>query len=130
MPGSRNPGMKIIWVVALSAVSLFADVSGKWSGSFDVTVDGETKADTALLNLKQAGDKITGTAGPNEEKQMRIRAGSIDGNTITLEVEPDENDHPVIYLTLVVDGDHMTGSAKAGNEEHKMTAKVDLKRQQ
>jgi len=122
--------MKILWVVALSAVSLFADVTGKWSGSFDVTVDGETKADTALLNLKQAGTKITGTAGPNEEKQMTIRAGSIDGNTLTLEVEPDDNDHPVIYLTLVVDGDHMTGSAKAENQEHKMTAKLDLKREQ
>jgi hypothetical protein len=122
--------MKILWVIALSAVSLFADVTGKWSGSFDVTVNGETKADTAVLNLKQAGTKITGTAGPNEEKQMRIRSGSIDGNTLTLEVGPDDNDHPVIYLTLVVDGDHMTGNAKAGTEEHKMTAKLDLKREQ
>jgi hypothetical protein len=129
MPGSRNPGMKILWVIALSAVSLFADVTGKWSGSFDITVDGEAKADTAVLNLKQAGDKITGTAGPNEEKQMTIRAGSIEGNTITLEVEPDEDDHPVIHLTLVVDGDHMTGSAKADSQEHKMTAKLDLKRE-
>ena len=129
MAGSRNPGMKILWAVALTAVSLFADVTGKWSGSFDVTVDGETKADTALLNLKQTGNKITGTAGPNEEKQMRIRAGSIDGDTITLEVEGDEDDHPVVFLTLVVDGDHMTGTAKADNEEHKFTAKVDLKRQ-
>jgi len=130
MPGSRNPGMKILWVIALSAVSLFADVTGKWSGSFDVTVDGETKADTALLNLKQTGNKITGTAGPNEDKQMRIRAGSIEGNTVTLEVEGDEDDHPVVYLTLVVDGDHMTGSAKADSPDHKMTAKVDVKREQ
>jgi hypothetical protein len=122
--------MKILWVLALSAASLFADVTGKWSGSFEVTVDGETKPDTAVLNLKQAGNKITGTAGPNEEKQMTIRAGAIDGNTITLEVEPDESDHPVIHLTLVVDGDHMTGSAKADSDEHKMTAKVDLKREQ
>jgi hypothetical protein len=121
--------MKIIWVLALSAVSLFADVTGKWSGSFEITIDGETKPDTAVLNLKQAGTKITGTAGPNEEKQMTIREGSIDGDKIKLEVEAEDDDHPVIYLTLTVDGDHMTGTAKAEKEERKMSAKLDLKRQ-
>jgi len=81
-----------------------------------------------VLNLKQTGNKITGPAGPNEDKQRTIRAGSIDGNKVTLEVEQ-EGDDPVIYMTLVVDGDHMTGSAKAEKEEHKMSAKIDIKRQ-
>ena len=72
--------MKIFWAVALSAVSLFADVTGKWSGSFESTRDGETKQETAVLNLTQSGNKITGTAGPDEEKQMTIRAGSIEGD--------------------------------------------------
>src|SRR5207244_731255 len=108
---------KLLCVLALTAISLFADVTGKWSGSFNMTRDGETKDDTAFLDLKQTGDKITGTAGPNAEKQMPIRAGSIEGNTIKFEVEP-EGDDPVIYISLVVDGDHMTGDAKAENSEH------------
>ena len=120
--------MKLLCALALFAVSLFADVTGKWSGSFEMTRDGESKSDTALLELKQTGNKITGTAGPNAEKQMPIRAGSIDGNTIKIEVEQDGDD-PIIYISLVVDGDHMTGDAKADSSEHKMTAKMDLKRE-
>jgi hypothetical protein len=120
--------MKLFCALALSAISLFADVTGKWSGSFDITKDGETKADIALLDLKQTGSKITGTAGPNADKQMPIRVGLIDGNTIKIEVEQ-EGDDPVIYMSLVVDGDHMTGDAKAEKDDKKMSAKVDLKRE-
>ena len=46
---------RTVCCLLLSVASLLADVSGKWSGSFDVTgPDGETKADTAFLNLKEA----------------------------------------------------------------------------
>ena len=78
---------RTVCCLLLSVVSLLADVTGKWSGSFDVTgPDGETKADTAFLNLKQDGGKITGTAGPNEEHQFDIKTGKIEGDKIALEV--------------------------------------------
>src|SRR5262249_55725739 len=84
----RKLGMtRILCCLFLSVACLLADVSGKWSGSFDITgPDGQTKPDTAFLNLKQDGNKITGTAGPNEEKQFDIKTGSISGNKIALEV--------------------------------------------
>ena len=120
--------MRYLLALAITAVSLFADVTGKWSGSFVVTVDGETRDQTAVLNLKQDGGKITGTAGPSEEEQMKIRDGSIEGDTIQIEVEGHE-DHPPIFLSLTVDGDRMTGEAKSQREDHTMTAKLDLTRQ-
>ncbi len=121
--------MKLLWALALTTVSLFADVTGKWSGNFDVTMDGETRNETAVLILKQDGNTVTGTAGPNEDKQMKIRSGVLDGNTLTLDVIDEEGDHPPIHLVLNVDGDHMTGNAKAQHEDRVMEAKLDLKRE-
>ena len=111
----------------LSVVSLLADVSGKWSGSFDITgPDGETKADTAFLNLKQEGGKITGTAGPNEEKQFEIKTGKIEGQKIALEVVME--DGGVLTFDLALADDHIKGNVKGQMGDEKMTAKLDVTR--
>jgi hypothetical protein len=106
--------------------ALGADVSGKWTGSFVITLDGEQKDDVALLDLKQVDGKITGTAGPNAEKQFPIKAGTIEGNKIRLEVDAHE---APITMELILDGDRITGDAKSEHEGKKMTAKLDLKRE-
>ena len=101
--------MRFLLALAITAVSLLAtDVSGKWSGSFDPTVDGETHNDSALLILKQDGDKITGTAGPNEEKQFEIRKASLDGNTLKIGADPAH------YQQLVAAGDSAKSKATIG----------------
>ncbi|PYT31600.1 MAG: hypothetical protein DMG58_11830 [Acidobacteria bacterium] len=57
-----------------------AELTGKWSGSFDITTpNGETKADTAYMDLKEKGGEVTGTAGPGVEKQWSLRKGKLDG---------------------------------------------------
>jgi hypothetical protein len=122
--------MRFLLALAVTAVSLFADVTGKWTGSFDVTSDGESHNDSAVLILKQDGTNITGTAGPNEEKQFKIQKGSLDGNTLKLEVVNDEDgENNIIHVTLTVDGDKMTGDANAEHDGKKMTAKMALTRQ-
>jgi hypothetical protein len=109
----------------LSVVSLLADVTGKWSGSFDVTgPDGETKSDTAFLNLKQEGAKITGTAGPNEDHQMEIKTGKIEGSKIALEVMLEDGNLLTFDLALVEE--HIKGTAKGEMNGEKLTAKVDV----
>ena len=118
---------RIVCCLLLSVVSLLADVSGKWSGSFDITTpDGETKADTAVLNLKQDGNKITGTAGPNEEKQFDIKTGKIDGDKIALEVVME--DGGVLTFDLKLDEDHIKGDVKGQMGDEKMSAKIDVTR--
>jgi hypothetical protein len=111
----------------LSVVSLLADVTGKWSGSFDITTpDGETKSESAFLNLKQDGNKITGTAGPNEDHQMDIKTGKIDGSKIALEVVLEDGNLLTFDLALVED--HIKGTAKGEMDGEKKTAKVDVTR--
>jgi hypothetical protein len=119
--------MRIVCCLLLSVVGLLADVTGKWSGSFDITgPDGETKADTAFLNLKQDGGKITGTAGPSEDKQFEIKTGKIDGDKIALEVVIE--DGGVLTFDLALAADHIKGDVKGQMGDEKMTAKLDVTR--
>jgi hypothetical protein len=111
----------------LSVVSLLADVTGKWSGSFDITgPDGEIKSETAFLNLKQDGTKITGTAGPNEDHQMEIKTGKIEGAKIALEVLLEDGN--VLTFDLALVEDHIKGNAKGEMDGEKKTAKIDVTR--
>jgi hypothetical protein len=118
---------RIVCCLLLSVAALFADVTGKWSGSFDITgPDGQTKADTAFLNLKQDGAKITGTAGPSEDHQMDIKTGKIDGDKIALQVELE--DGSVLTFDLALAADHIKGDVKGSMGDEKMTAKLDVTR--
>src|SRR5215469_13184615 len=79
-----------ILVLAFSGIAIADDVSatGKWSGSFKIShANGETEDSTAILVLKQTGTEITGTVGPNEDKQLPIQKGKIEGAKITLEAD-------------------------------------------
>jgi hypothetical protein len=117
-----------VCLLLLTALTLSAaDVTGKWTGSFDsVEPDGQTKSSTALLNLKQTGTEITGTLGPGEDHQMPIQNGKIEGDKIVLDVAPEEG--LKMQFKLVVAGDRITGDASMSRDGQTRTAKLDLKR--
>jgi hypothetical protein len=102
------------------------NVTGKWSGSFNMTgPNGETKEATALLMLKQSGTDITGTVGPNEDEQVAIQKGKIEGEKITLEAEHDGHS---IRFDLVLAADRITGEANMSGEGQTAKAKLDVTR--
>jgi hypothetical protein len=117
---------KILCCFLLTTMAMFADVSGKWSGSFDISgPDGEGKAAMAFLVLKQTGDSITGTAGPNEQQQFTIKTGKIDGDKITLEVAHDNG--LVLKFDLTLADGHIKGDVTGERGDgQKMTAKLDV----
>ena|SRR6266567_1752707 len=111
--------------LVLSAADV--NVTGKWSGSFDLSgPDGQTKASTALLNLTQKGTAISGSMGPSEDQQFTITKGTIESEKITLEVD-DGSGHQ-IHVALMVAGDHLKGDAHMEAEGQSRTAKVDVTR--
>jgi|ERR1051326_5778954 hypothetical protein len=118
---------KLICCFALSAIALFADVTGKWSGTGKgSTPDGGQHMMTVILELKQNGQEVTGTAGTGESTDRYTATGTLDGDVLTLKVMADE----VTYvLTLNVKDDRMTGEASGERGGSKMTLKLDLKRQ-
>ena len=75
---------KWLCFLALAALTLnAAEVTGKWSGSFDITNSaGETKDDNAWIELKETGGAVTGTAGPDIDKQWEIRKGKLEGQKL------------------------------------------------
>jgi hypothetical protein len=112
-------------LLALSAMTaMAADVSGKWSGTF--TPDGES-ASHGVLILKQTGDTISGTGGPDDGEQMPIKNGKIDGDRVTFEIQ-----HPsgmTLKMSLVLSGDSMKGDVTAsGGEGQSMKAKLEVTR--
>ena len=120
----------LLCVLLLSAFALSAadtDISGTWSGSFAITgPGGETKGDTAWLVLKQNGNQVTGTAGPNQDEQYAIAKGTMDGNKLTLDVD---HDGEKIQIILVLADGHLKGDATMSHEGQTMTAKVDVTRE-
>ena len=99
-----------------------ADLTGKWAGTVDMKQDGDAQTIPVVMIVKQEGNKLTGTAGP-EEDQHTIQKGVVDGDTVTLEVDGGE---AIYYLELKVDGDQISGAVKQGTDGEKM--KIALKR--
>ena len=119
----------ILCFLMLGALALVAapeaNVTGKWSGSFVVTRDGQTNDSTAYLVLKHTGSEITGTVGPNESEQYPIKSGKIDGEKITLLVD---HDGRVVNFDLVFAADRIKGDVKMSREGQTATAKLDVGR--
>jgi hypothetical protein len=112
-------------ILLLAPILMAADLTGKWSGKFTITLDGETRDDMAFMDLKQNGTELTGTAGPSPDRQWAIQKGKVEGNKITFEVQTDE---PLIKFDLTLVDGHLKGEANAEHEGRKMKAIVDLQR--
>lgn len=109
--------MKLFLTLFVCAAVLFADVSGKWAGTL-------TRADghdgPAYMVLKQEGNTVTGSGGPNAERQYTITKGHIEGDKLTLRIE--EHD---MEFELTVKGDEISGEVRHEGER----GKIALKRQ-
>ena len=82
-----------------------ADASGKWSGSISIkNYAGESHDVPTLFILKQAGDKITGTLGPNEQRQDGLLKGRVEKNVIILVVERGSQ---IVNFKLEIDGESL-----------------------
>ena len=98
-------------VVVLSATMLAGDITGTWSGPMEMKKGDETKTDSAYLVLKQSGNEVTGTVGPNEEKRLPITKGTAEGDNIYLEAVV-EGENKMVFR-LKIDGDKLIGELKA-----------------
>lgn len=115
----------LLLALLFSAVTLLAgDITGKWSGTMTT---GE-EPHPALLDLKQEGTTVTGTAGPDDGERYPIRDGKVEDKRVTFKV--DAGEHGLIGVTLTLDGDdHLSGEAMADHDGEHRTAKLDLRRE-
>lgn len=103
------------------------DISGKWTGGFEAqNNEGEKKTEPVLMILKQEGDKLTGSGGPNEGEQHAFQNGKVEGDKVSFEITLGNGG--TIYFNLTVTGDEIKGDMKRAREGREQTAKLSLKR--
>ena len=104
------------------------DVTGKWIGTFTRTApDGQTQSVNVMFDLTQKGKVLTGTVGPNAERQWPIeKGGTVEGDKISFWVQQPEGPKRTFTLKLVKD--RLEGEMLAEMNGQSFTAKVDAGR--
>ena len=102
-----------------------ADLTGKWAGTFSPQMpDGTSREQPIEMNLTQKGKVVSGTAGPNAERQWPVSKGVVDGAKVAFDVTMDNG--TVIKFTLTSAKDRLTGDADASQNGEVRKAKVDV----
>jgi predicted dienelactone hydrolase len=119
-----NTVIGLLLVTALTVRLAFgADVSGTWSGT--IAPEGESRTDRLILMLQQDGERLTGTAGPNEAERHNLENGIVQGDRVSFEV----TDAPGLFVfDLRVSGEEMNGRLELKRGAESRRATVALKR--
>jgi hypothetical protein len=113
---------RTIAVVLLLAMNAIAgDLTGKWSGTF--RADGADHDVPQLFILKQAGNNLTGSGGPDQSEQYPIENGKVDGDRVRFEITTGE--WKFAYDLKAIDG-RMEGDLELKSINRGRTAKVSL----
>jgi hypothetical protein len=89
--------------------------------------DGRSQTIDWMFDLTQKGQGLTGTAGPNAERQWAIeKGGAVEGNKATFKVQ--QPDGPMRTFTLALVKDRLQGEMLAEFQGQSFTTKVDVGR--
>jgi len=122
--------------VVLVAPAVFAaeDLTGKWSGSFVITMDSNPPQDKLIhMVATHKGAELTGTVGPDPDQQVAIVEGKVvtakeAGKDVTkVTFHAIAEGAPIHFDLALIDG-HLKGKAKAENDGHTMSVVVDMTR--
>jgi hypothetical protein len=102
-------------------------LTGKWTGTMTRTApDGQSQSINFMFDLTQKGKVLTGTVGPNAERQWPIEKGTADGGKVTFRVQ--QPDGPLRTFTLKLVEGRLQGEMLAELKGESFTAKVDAGR--
>ena len=103
------------------------NLTGKWTGTLTRTApDGRSQSIDFTFDLTQKGKVLTGTAGPNPERQWAIEKGAVEGSKVTFRVQ--QPDGPLRTFTLALVKNRLQGEMLAEMSGQSFTAKVDVER--
>ena len=106
------------------------DLTGKWTGTMTRTApDGQTQTINFMFDLTQKGKELTGTVGPNAERQWPIeKGGTVEGTKVKFRVQQPEG--PMRTFTLALVKDRLQGEmlAQPPGDAPSFTTKVDAGR--
>jgi len=110
-------------LLAVSSAAFAADLTGTWQVTITSTgQDGATQTDTGTATLKQTGNSITGSLGPDAARQNPITEGTIKDNKVILKWSPRPDRTVTFEMTL--EGNKMTGTAERTGDPRKGTVEL------
>jgi hypothetical protein len=109
----------LLLLLALNAMA--GDLTGKWSGSF--RANGADHDVPQLFILKQDGNKITGSGGPDWSEQYPLENGKVDGDRARFELTTGAWK---FTYDLKATGRQMVGDLELKSLNDKRTARVSL----
>jgi len=102
-------------------------LTGKWTGTLTRTApDGRSQSIDFMFVLTQKEKVLTGTAGPNADRQWPIEKGTVEGTKVKFQVQ--QPDGPLRTFTLALIEDRLQGEMLAELNGQSFTTKVDLGR--
>ena len=118
----------VLLLTMVPARAQTTNLTGKWTGTMTRTApDGRTQAIDWMLDLTQKDKVLTGTAGPNAERQWAIlKGGAVDGGKVKFQVQ--QPDGPLRTFTLTQVEGRLQGEMLAELNGQCFTTKVDLGR--
>jgi hypothetical protein len=119
--------MTVLLFAMVPAQEKATNLTGKWTGTFTRTApDGQTQSINFTFDLTQKGKVLTGTAGPDAERQWKIEKGTVNGTKVNFVVQ--QPDGPLRTFTLALVKDRLQGEMLAELKGQSFTAKVDAGR--
>jgi hypothetical protein len=109
-----------LFLFATSAMA--ADFTGKWSG------EGVTNGESHSLYfvLKQTGDTVTGSSGPDASEQHDFTAIKVNGSKLVLDVTIGDNGS--LHFELEAEGDGMKGTVLVKHGDTSESGTVTMKK--
>lgn len=120
--------LTLVLLTVAPAYGQKTDVTGKWTGTMTRTApDGSAQKIAFMFDLTQKGEVLTGTVGPNAERQWKLEKGTIKKNDVKFVVQ--QPDGPLRTFTLTLVKDRLEGEMLAEMNGQSFTAKVDAGRE-
>jgi hypothetical protein len=117
----------VLLLTIVPAHAQTTNLTGKWTGTMTRTApDGRSQTIDFMFDLTQKQKVLTGTAGPNADRQWKIDKGAVDGANVKFQVQ--QPDGPLRTFTLKLVDDRLQGEMLAELNGQSFTTKVDLGR--
>jgi hypothetical protein len=100
---------RLLCVLALAGAMFAADFTGTWNGT--VQRPAGAGSNSIHLRLQQNGAEVTGSIGPNPDKQLPVTKSVVSGDKATIEAAIPNRDARLV-ITVQRDGDKLSGELK------------------
>jgi hypothetical protein len=119
--------LMLLALVPAATATQAANLTGQWNATFTRSLpDGNSQSITFTFHFIHKGKTLTGTIGPNAERQFKIEKGVVDGGKVTFQAQ--QPDGPLRSFNLKLVKDRLQGNQLLEFKGQKAEVTVDAQR--